>query len=206
MKKVLFGLIFLFSIAISKAQDLSYGVILGANIYNDQFSSGGPNDVFFDSGNGDFVVPNLGAYFEYGFNKNIGVKLELSFNKKSFEKGFANASLDEIYNLSYIDINPNFKYDFGEEYRRGFYMLLGPKFALLSKAEFNGKDVKSDFENMSIGLELAIGQRFLKFLEAELKFDYGLTPFFKFEGSKSSKLSGAYFSINIDIDRVINPI
>jgi hypothetical protein len=201
-KKIIF-LICIFTISTIQAQDISYGVILGGNFYNDNRSNSGPNDVFFDSGNGDFIVPNFGAYFEYGFHKNMGAKLEVSFNKKSFEKGFANSNLNEIYNLSFIDINPNFKYEFGDEYRKGFYLLLGPKIALLTKATFEGNDVKSDFESVNLGIDLGFGQRFLKFLEMECKVDYGLTPFFKQEGSKSSKLFGVYLNLNVDIERLI---
>ena len=203
IKKILF-ITCLLSISIIKAQEISYGIILGGNFYNDQSSNGGPNDVYFDSGNGDFIVPNIGAYIEYEINHNIGAKLEITANKKSFEKGFANSDLGEVYDLNFIDINPNFKYDFGAEYRKGFYMLFGPKIALLTKAEHNGKDVKSDFENINLGLELGFGQRFLKFMEIECKVDYGLTPFFKMEGSKSSKLFGVYLSLNVDIERIVN--
>ncbi|WP_417859473.1 outer membrane beta-barrel protein [Xanthomarina gelatinilytica] len=192
------------SLSTIKAQDISYGLIFGVNFYNDQSSSGGPNDVFFDSGNDNFIVPNFGAYFEYGFNKNMGANLEMSFNKKSFVKGYANVSLNETYVFNFIDINPNFKYDFGDTYRHGFYMLIGPKIAFLTKAEFEGNDVKSDFESVNLGIDLGVGQRFLKFLEIECKVDYGLTPFFKQEGSKSSKLFGVYLNLNLDIERLVN--
>jgi len=187
------------------AQKLSYGVILGGNFYNDQSSNSGPNDVYFDSGNDDFIVPNLGGYLEYELAKNMGIKLELTNNTKTFEKGFANHDLGEMYKLTFIDINPNFKYDFGNEYRKGFYMMLGPKFALLTKANFKGQNVTSDFEKVNIGLELGLGQRILKFIEIEGKFDYGLTPFYKADGSKPSKISGFYLSINVDIQKIVAP-
>lgn len=186
-----------------QAQKLSYGVILGGNIFNDQSSNSGPNDVFFDSGNDDFMVPNIGGYVEYELNTNMGVKLELTANSKTFEKGYANTALGEMYKLNFIDINPNFKYDFGSEYRKGFYMMLGPKFAILTKADFEGQNVTSEFEKVNIGLELGLGQRILKVIELEGKFDYGLTPFFKASGSTPSKLMGFYISLNVDIQRII---
>lgn len=187
------------------AQELSYGLILGGNFYNDQSSNGGPNDVYFDSGNDDFIVPNLGGYLEYELAKNMGIKLELTTNTKTFEKGFTNHDLGEMYKLTFIDINPNFKYDFGNEYRKGFYMMLGPKFALLNKASFEGQNVTSDFEKMNIGLEFGLGQRILKFIEIEGKFDYGLTPFYKANGSKPNKIAGFYLSLNIDIQKIVAP-
>lgn len=202
--KPLLILIFLFNLNYSNAQKLSYGIILGGNIYNDQSSNSGLNDVFWDSGNIDFIIPNLGGYVEYEFTKNMGLKLEISANSKTFEKGYSNRDLDETYTFNFIDINPNFKYDFGKEYRKGFYMMLGPKFALMTKAEFEGQNVTSEFEKVNIGLELGLGQRFLKFLEIEGKLDYGLTPFYKFAGSKPNKIMGGYISLNIDIQRIIS--
>lgn len=202
--KLLFALSLLFSQNIN-AQELSYGIILGGNIFNDQSSNGGPNDVFWDSGNDDFIVPNLGGYLEYEFTKNIGMKLELTANSKTFDKGFANHSLNQIYKFNFIDINPNFKYDFGDEYRKGFYMMLGPKFAVMTKAEFENQNVTSEFEKVNIGLELGLGQRIIKFLEIEGKFDYGLTPFYKAAGSKPNKIMGFYISLNVDIQKIVSP-
>ena len=202
--KPLIVLFFLFNLNSSNAQKLSYGIILGGNIYNDQSSNSGPNDVGWDSGHIDFIIPNLGGYVEYEFTKNMGVKLEITANSKTFEKGYMQHSLEEMYTFHFIDINPNFKYDFGKEYRKGFYMMLGPKFALMTKAEFEGQNVTSEFEKVNIGLELGLGQRFLKFLEIEGKLDYGITPFYKFAGSKPSKIMGGYISLNVDIQRIIS--
>lgn len=201
---LLFFLFFLFNLNSSNAQKLSYGIILGGNIYNDQSSNSGPNDVGWDSGHDNFIIPNLGGYVEYEWTKNMGIKLEITANSKTFEKGYKQHSLDEIYTFDFIDINPNFKYDFGQVYRKGFYMMLGPKFALMTKAEFEGQNVTSEFEKVNIGLELGLGQRFLKFLEIEGKLDYGLTPFYKFPGSKPNKIAGGYLSLNIDIQRIIS--
>ncbi|MCG2611982.1 PorT family protein [Flavobacterium sp. SM15] len=208
MKTNILKLFFVFSLLLNfnstTAQKLSYGVILGINFFNDQSSNGGPNDVFFDSGNDQFIVPNLGGYLEYEATQNIGLKLELTANTKTFEKGYANKSLGEQYKLSFIDFNPNFKYDFGSEYRKGFYMILGPKIAVLTKASFNSQNVTSDFEKVTLGLELGLGQRMLKFLEIEGKFDYGLTPFYKANGSKPNKIAGFYLSLHVDLQKIIS--
>lgn len=193
--KSFFVLFLLFNQNHINAQNLSYGIILGGNIYNDQSSNSGP----WDSGNIDYIIPNFGGYLEYELTKNMGIKLEITANSKKFEKGNT-----DIYTFHFVDINPNFKYDFGKEYRKGFYMMLGPKFALMTKAEFEGQNVTSEFEKVNIGLELGLGQRIVKFLEIEGKFDYGLTPFYKTEGIKPSKLMGFYLSLNVDIQRIIS--
>lgn len=202
--KSLFVLFLLFNQNHINAQKLSYGIILGGNIYNDHSSNGGPGEIYWDSGNLNFIVPNLGGYLEYEFSKKMGVKLEVTANSKEFEKGYSNNNLDEIYTFHFIDINPNFKYNFGKEYRKGFYMMVGPKFAVMTKAEFEGQNVTSEFEKVNIGAELGLGQRIIKFLEIEGKFDYGLTQFYKANGIKSSRITGFYLSLNIDIQRIIS--
>jgi hypothetical protein len=193
--------------ATSLAQNLSYGVVIGMNYYNDQRSNGGPGDVFFDSGNDDFAILNLGGYLEYQFNANMGLKTSVTYNKKEFEKGFSNANLDEMYTLSYVDINPAFKYDFGQEYRRGFYMLLGPKFGVLVGDKVSAPDNPDantdDFKPVYVNLDLGIGWRIFKFIEIEGKIDYGLTPFYKDEYN-GCKIFGGYVSVNVDLERILN--
>jgi hypothetical protein len=50
---------------------------------------------------------------------------------------------------------------------------------------------------------LGLGQRIFQFLEIEGKFDYGLTPFYKANGSKPNKIAGFYLSLNIDIQKIL---
>lgn len=190
----------------AQSQNWSYGLVIGGNIYNDQNSNGGEGEVYFDSGNDDFAIPNLGAYVEYQLNANLGIKTEVTYNQKEFEKGFSNADLGEMYTLKYLDINPNLKYDFGSEYRGGFYLLLGPKIGVLAGSSVNAPNNADantdDFKSAYVNIDLGFGWRLFRFLELEAKFDYGLTPFYK-DQYNGSKIMGAYFSVNVDLQRVL---
>jgi hypothetical protein len=194
------------------AQEFSYGITAGGvayNALNNRNHHRDHGDQIFDSGNIDFFTLNAGVYGEYNFTNKMGIKLELTTNKKAFEKtvlGYYEMGIPQVetkVELSYIDINPNFKYDFGKTYRKGFYMMIGPRFTLLTKAKDDRfGNVKGNFESMHIGAQLGLGQRILKIIEIEGKFDYGLTPFFKSGGSEA-RSTGFYLSLNVDVARII---
>ncbi|MBD3581931.1 porin family protein [Flavobacterium selenitireducens] len=190
----------------ANSQNWSYGVILGLNMYNDQSSNSGQNEVFFDSGNEEFAALNLGGYVEYQFSENMGIKAEATFNEKTFEKGFSNLSLNERYTLNYVDVNPLFKYDFGSKYRQGFYMILGPKFGFLTNSKVNAPEndeaATDDFKPIYVNLDFGIGWRVLKVVDVQGKVDYGLTPFYK-DQYNGCKIFGGYFSVNVDLDRIL---
>jgi opacity protein-like surface antigen len=193
MKKITLCLIILFS-TFSKAQNLSYGVLIGGNFY--QSNNNGSSNQFASDGN-PFAL-NLGGYLEYNFNENIGIKTEVTFNKKELKY---EDSID--FGLNFIDISPNFKYDFGNEYRKGFYMLIGPRFSFLTKTEVEGSETDDILNKTNIGLQLGLGQRIFKFIDIQGKFDYGITPFFE-NGNNKSKFFGTYISLNVDLEKMIN--
>ncbi len=194
MKKINLCLIFILFFANSQAQNLSYGALIGGNFYQSNNNNG--SDQFLSDAN-PFAI-NLGGYLEYNFNKNIGVKTDLTFNKK--ELSFKNSN---NFKLNFIDISPNLKYDFGNEYRKGFYMIIGPRFSFLTNAEVDGNDASNIFNKTNIGLQLGLGQRIFNYIDIQGKFDYGLTPFFENNNNKS-KFFGAYISLNVDLEKIIN--
>ncbi len=194
MKNIKLCLLFIFFFTISKAQNLSYGVLLGGNFYqsnNDSSSNQFNTD-------GTPIAFNLGGYLEYNFTENIGIKTDLTFNKKELQ--FENTT---NFKLNFIDISPSLKYDFGHEYRKGFYMLIGPRFSLLTKATAEGADASDVFNKTSIGLQLGLGQRIFTYVDIQGKFDYGATAFYESATTKS-KLFGAYLSLNVDLEKMLN--
>ncbi|NMH28593.1 outer membrane beta-barrel protein [Flavobacterium silvaticum] len=184
----------------ANAQKLSYGIVIGGNLYNDQSSNSGPNEVFFDSGNDKFITPVFGLYGEYQLVKHMGVKIEGIIHGQEFIKGFSNRDLDEKYKFTFVDINPSFKYDFGE-YRSGFYLQLGPKVAFMTKAELEGNDVKNQFKAVHLGGVFGFGWRVLKYVDIQAKADAGLSPFYKDDHS-SCKIFNLYLTLNVDVARI----
>ena len=62
-------------------------------------------------------------------------------------------ALDKNFNS--ISNYTSFKYDFGTEYKKGFYMTLGPRFSFLIKTE-SDENSEDTFENLNIGLQLGL--------------------------------------------------
>lgn len=194
MKKLAF-LFLLLSLTVSAQNELSYGVLVGGNYY--QSANSGGNG--FDSSD-DYFSPNLGGYLEYNFSNNMGLKTEITYHKKNIVYYMTGSKIQ----MSFIEISPNFKYDFGQEYRKGFYLIVGPKLSLITKATSGSEDVKDTFETSRIGAQLGIGQRIAKYIDIQAKFDYELTPFIKVDNTNSSRFFGVNLSVNIDLQRMIN--
>lgn len=194
MKKINLCLIFILFFTNLQAQNLSYGPLIGGNFY--QSNNDSSANQFISDAN-PFAI-NLGGYLEYNFNENIGIKTDLTFNKK--ELSYKSAT---NFRLNFIDVSPNFKYDFGNEYRKGFYIIVGPRFSFLTNAEVEGEDASDIFNKTNIGVQLGLGQRIFNYIDIQGKFDYGITPFFEIESNKS-KFFGAYISLNVDLEKIIN--
>jgi Outer membrane protein beta-barrel domain len=177
----------------SKAQEFSYGVLLGANIF--ESTGDGERNVFVSSsGNSIFVVSganfilNYGGYVEYNFNQNLGVKIESNFNRKAVK--YFNSTQE--FKMSFFEIAPSLKFDFGQEYRKGFYMLLGPKFSTMTSATYEGEDVISSFNKSRTSLQLGFGTRIKRIVDFETKFDYEFTPFFETTQNRKSNFFNVY--------------
>lgn len=194
MKKIIVALTFIVSILNLNAQKLSYGPILGVAFYEVNNSSSSSNFKKDDN-----TILNLGGYAEYNFTENSGIKTEVTFNNKNIKVLNSESKIE----MSFFEIAPSFKYDFGEEYRKGFYMMLGPKFSFMTKAESSGQDVKDEFNTTNVAAQIALGQRVAKYIDVQLKFDYDLTPFMDANGRKSS-FFGANLSLNLDLEKILN--
>lgn len=195
MKKIILSSLFLLFFFISNAQNLSYGVLLGITTYD---SNNNNNQSNFSS-NPKQTILNLGGYVDFRFSNNIGLKTDVTFNQK--ELSLLNSSVN--FKLNFIEISPNLKYDFGDEYRKGFYMLIGPRVSFLTSAKTEGVDATSLFNTTNIGLQLGLGYRIFKSIDLEGKFDYGVTPYIE-NKNDNSKFFGTYISLNLDLERIIN--
>lgn len=177
-----------------KAQQLSYGVIIGGIFY--ETANNNNSDLFSTAEN---FSANLGGYLEYNFNEKMGVKTEITFNKRQINY----FQQDQEFKLNIIEISPDFKYDFGSKYREGFYMLAGPKISIISKAESQGTDVKKVFDTTYFGAQLGFGWRIFSVVDIQTKLGYELTPFYK-SGDRKSKFFDAGLSLNIDLQKIID--
>lgn len=201
MKKVVIICFIFFASNLIKAQNISYGPVIGHAFY-EIGNNNGRYQFLTDKNN----TVNFGAYLEYQFTDNLGLKTELIINKKEayFKSSSSFLTSEDKFNFYFFEINPNLKYDFGQEYRKGFYMLLGPKIAFLTKVTLDNEDVKDDFETFIYGAQLGFGYRIFKFIDLQTKIEYDIAPFIKFDNDRKSQFFGANISLNLDLERLIN--
>lgn len=200
MKKIIF-LFLLTSFAVTAQNKLSYGVVFGSNFYDSANDNGTFNFTSTTYGGSDF---NYGGYLEYNYTNNMGIKTEITLiNRQLSFNQPPNGSAPTDIDFSYIEVAPSFKYDFGQEYRKGFYLIFGPKISIMTKADVDGEDVKDIFNTTNVGAQFGLGQRVFKYVDIEAKLDYEITPFFKRENYKST-IFGAYLALSVDLEKIIN--
>ena len=194
MNKLLtFSLFFIISLA--NAQELSYGLVLGNSFYTIA-NNNGTNGMTTD----DYSTITFGGYGEYNFTNKIGVKADILFAKNSF----AYYPTKQPFDMNIVSVAPNFKYDFGEEYREGFYMLVGPKISFITSVESEGEDVKDSFETFNFGAQLGFGYRVFKYIDLQTKLEYDISPFFKLENGNKSNFFGVVVSSDVDLAKLFS--
>ncbi|RZK11196.1 MAG: PorT family protein [Flavobacterium sp.] len=204
MKKLL---LLLFGLTANKtiSQTLSYGVLLGVNV---SASASKDGDSFLnDSGatftnSGNYVVPSFGAYAEYNFTERWGLKTEVLLHKATLE---ANYNPEGQLKMNILEISPNVKFDFGNEYRKGAYLVFGPRITLLNKISYEGSEADQDFTKTLIGLQLGAGTRILDYFDLQFKLNYDFTPFYENPTNTNSDFFlGANLHLGIDIERLLH--
>lgn len=61
---------------------------------------------------------------EYNFNNNLGLKVESGFNKKAVS--YLNSNYD--FKMTFFEVTPSLKFDFGKNIAKGFICLWGQNF------------------------------------------------------------------------------
>jgi len=178
------------------AQELSYGVVIGSNLYSIA-NNNGTNG--FGTTNSYYTF-TYGGYGEYNFTQNLGLKMDVLFSSNKFTY-WENS---QEFSMNLVNVSPSFKYDFGEVYYKGFYMLVGPKFSIATNVESDVEEVYDDFNTFLFGAHLGFGWRILKYIDLQTKFEFDLTPFYKFENGNQSNFFGAVISVNVDIEKIVS--
>ncbi|MBS1535797.1 MAG: PorT family protein [Bacteroidetes bacterium] len=203
MNKTLLTLVFLISFLTSIAQTdskWSYGLVGGNYIYffNNLDSSYG-----FEN-NRTKTSLNVGGYFEYQFARKFGVKTSLTYRSASPDY-HVNTRVQYFtgnVKINFLDITPLIKYDCGSTYRKGFYMVFGPKISFITKAEEDGEDVKDVFNSSSYGFQYGIGTRIAKVVDLEIKLDYEVEPFFDRGKGVETHTYGINTLLYVDLQRI----
>ena len=205
MKKLFSLLLLVLTANAAISQTLSYGILLGVNVSASASKESGSflNDggaAFTNSGN--YVTPSFGAYAEYNFTERWGVKTEVLLHKATLE---ANYTPEGQLKLNMLEISPNVKFDFGNEYRKGTYLVFGPRITLINKISYESSEVDEDFTKTLIGLQLGTGTRILEYFDLQFKLNYDFTPFYENpDNSNYDFFLGANLHLGIDIERLLH--
>lgn len=197
MKKILLLILLCVIPSITIAQTFSYGIMLGINT-SATASKGFPTF----TNNGNFFKSSFGAYGEYNFTEKWGVKTELLFHNALLKPtGIGSGQLK----INMMELSPNVKFDFGNEYRKGAYLILGPKITLLNSISYEGNDVDENFNKTLIGIQTGIGGRMFQYFDLQFKLNYDFTSFYENPITNNNDFFlGANLHLGIDVERLLN--
>ena len=205
MKKIFFLVLLCIIPSIGIAQTFSYGIMLGINTSASASKGGGSflNDrssTFTNSGN--YAKPSFGAYAEYNFTEKWGIKTEVLFHNTVLEP--TETRIGQL-KISMIELSPNIKFDFGDEYRKGAYLIFGPKITLLNSIAYEGNDVDDNFNKTLIGIQTGIGGRMFQYIDLQFKLNYDFTSFYENPITNNNDFFlGANLHLGIDVERLLN--
>ncbi len=180
---------------IEKTNQFTYGIVMGGNFYN--IANNNTDNAYIPEDISPSFV--IGVFGEYNFTKNMGVKIDANY----YNKDFLFDIKSKLITMNFVDFSANFKYDFGETYREGFYLIGGPKISVIADADSENEDVKHHFETLNLGAQFGFGWRIYKYFDLQTKLEYEVTPFFKLDNGDNSKFFNAIITLNVDIAKMI---
>jgi len=202
MKKITLIIIFFTSFNYSKAQNLSYGTILGFNAYDVEID--GP----INAGAG-YSGLNFGGFLDYQLNNSFGVRGNLIYNSVKEDNYYVlngNQVVGYLFNESKIkslQINKLLRYDVNKEYNKGFYLIGGFKMTNILNAQFDGQENDNFYKKVNFGGMLGFGVNFAKHFGIELIPEVNLTNTIDSENNKSKNFGG-YLNLTVNLESIIN--
>ncbi|WP_461588620.1 outer membrane beta-barrel protein [Winogradskyella sp.] len=185
-----------------KAQEYSFGLMLGTNIYSMNLTSGDGTDLGVDKG----ITPfNLGLFGTKKIGEQSGIRLNI-FYGQSVERGFFsdNISTGKI-NIQKLNLQLLYKYYPSKVYGEGKYLLAGPRMTLINSAERrdDGFDFTDLYNDSNFGLNAGLGFHLTSQLNIEFLIDYGLPNIVNIGDNKVSSI-GAFLNVLFNIESLIS--
>lgn len=190
----------LFSVSVF-SQDLKYGVVVGANVYDIEMEG----SLLVGFGGSPF---NIGGFVDYKIKNHLGLKAHLIYNtteegRYDYEDNGVRL-LFESTKLKTVQLHTLLKYDVKEDYSKGFYLLGGFRMTGVLDAKSNENvDLGNFYNKVNSGYMFGIGTTFLKKFSVELVGDRSLTNTVDFDNNKS-KNWGAYANILFNLEPLFN--
>ena len=204
MKKIIIGLLFFASYS-GISQNLRYGTIIGANVYDLEIE--GP----IQAGTG-WSYFNFGGFVDYKLNNRFGLKGHLIYtNTQETDYYYYSRTSDYYKNgpmfstakLKTLQMHTLGKFDVRRYYNKGFYLLGGFKTTFVLDAKTNENvDLKDFYEKVNFGGMFGFGVTFLKNFSFETVVDYSLTS--TVVDSDKTKNLGCYGNLLFNVEPLFN--
>ena len=201
MKKNILIIMLFFIFNYSKAQNFSYGAILGYNGYDVEVD--GP----IYAGNG-FSGLNFGGFVEYKINHSFGVRGNLIYsNLHEGKYAILNGNqligtLFEKSEIKSIQFHTLLKFDVDRRYDKGFYLIGGFRLTNNVDVKIDGNTNDSFYRKMNLGGMFGFGLNFAKYFGLELIPEVNLTNTIDSEINKSENY-GAYLNLTVNIEEML---
>ena len=202
MKKITLIIMFFMLFNYSKAQNLSYGTILGFNAYDIEID--GP----INAGAG-YSSLNFGGFLDYQLNNSFGVRGNLMYNSVKEDNYYALNGNQVVWYLfdeseiKSLQIHTLLRYDVNKEYNKGFYLIGGFRMTNILNAKFDGQENDNFYKKVNFGGMLGFGVNFAKHFGIELIPEVNLTNTIDSENNKSKNF-GAYLNLTVNLESIIN--
>lgn len=162
-----------------KAQEVSYGVLLGGSWKEIKIEEDGLSGYWAYSSFKYTAFPlDIGVYVDYGFDASFGIKTNLHYGRTLHEYNIEPGFNKLFLLVDQITLQPMLKYDVNKEYGKGFYLLAGPRasFVISSKADDSEpRDTEGFYKGSNFGAGIGFGFTFSRTIGFEVMGDFGLS-------------------------------
>lgn len=193
------ALLFFLSVApFVKAQNVTYGVLVGGHIYDiitpkaDKGFKAQQGYTIFNRGG---LPGDIGVFVDAKINESIGIKTN-AFHSQSYDE-YADEELSDYDNGNYlvssIQIQPALKIDADKKYGKGFYFLTGLRlsYILKTKSDYYDEEIDGLYKKSNYGIQGGFGFMFSRLLGFEVRGDLGISNILD-SSKRSARTNGVY--------------
>lgn len=198
-------LFFLLVVPFVKAQNITYGVLVGGHFYDiitpkaDEGFRAYDGYTIFNRGG---LPGDIGIFVDAKINESIGIKTNI-FHSQSYDEYSDENRLhsDGNYLISSIQIQPALKIDANKVYGKGFYFLTGLRLNYILKTTYDRDDEVIDgiYKKASYGIQGGFGLMFSRLIGFEVRGDVGISNMLN-SSKRSARTNGVYGNLFVIVN------
>jgi hypothetical protein len=197
MKKIIL-IFFLLSIFSGKAQNITYGVLVGGHIYDiitPKADEGFRGYIGYTILNRGGLPGDIGVFVDAKINESLGIKTNI-FHSQSYDEYADDDTPNNYINdylISSIQIQPALKIDANKEYGKGFYFLTGLRlnYILQTTHDQSDNEIGGLYKKASYGIQGGFGFMFSRLIGFEIRGDVSISNMLD-SSKRSARTNGAY--------------